>query len=542
MLKKSTCRSHLLIAAILILFVELMPQAAISETVTSSMPAMVRNGDRHALMVDGAPFFMLGAQANNSSNYPSALPKVWQAIDELHANTLEIPVAWEQIEPQEGSFDFSYVDTLLAQARQHHVRLVLLWFATWKNNGPNYAPGWVKFDNKRFPRVITAKGETRGSLSPHFESTLTADSKAFATLMRHLKQTDAQRTVIMMQVENETGTYGSVRDYSETAQKIFAGKVPDEMVKALHKQSGTWQQVFGKDADEFFHAWYIARFVNQVTDAGKKEYALPMYVNVALRDPFKYQDPYTYSSGGPTWNVLDIWKAAALAIDVIGPDIYNNGYAFYTRTLEQYSRSDNALFVPETGNSGEYARYFFEVMGRRAIGFSPFGLDYTGYVNFPLGAPKVDAELMEKFARNYKLVEPMMRELAALAFEGKVWGASEPTDIHKQTLTLDGPWQMNISYGLPTFGVGEPAGNPAPDGGVVVAKLGENEFLVFGFHARVDFKNSAWGSRLEFARVEEGHYENGKWIFERVWNGDQTDYGLNFTSQYQVLRVKLASY
>ena len=52
------------------------------------------------------------------------LPKVWPVIETLHANTLEIPVAWEQIEPREGKFDFSYVDILLKQARQHHVRLV----------------------------------------------------------------------------------------------------------------------------------------------------------------------------------------------------------------------------------------------------------------------------------------------------------------------------------------------------------------------------------------------------------------------------------
>ncbi len=132
----------------------------------------------------------------------------------------------------------------------------------------------MKLDNKRFPRVITAKGETRNSLSPHFDSTLQADSKAFSTLMHHLKEVDLLHTVILMQVENETGTYGSVRDFSDTAQKLFAGKVPEQLTKALHKSSGTWRDVFGKDADEFFHAWYVAKYVQQVAEAGKKEYAL----------------------------------------------------------------------------------------------------------------------------------------------------------------------------------------------------------------------------------------------------------------------------
>ena len=101
------------------------------------IPELVQKDGRHALMVDGAPFVMFGGQAQNSSNYPLALNKVWAAIKDMNANTLEIPVAWEQIEQVEGKFDFSYVDTLVAQARKNKVRLVLLWFGTWKNTGAN---------------------------------------------------------------------------------------------------------------------------------------------------------------------------------------------------------------------------------------------------------------------------------------------------------------------------------------------------------------------------------------------------------------------
>src|SRR6476646_35925 len=96
-------------------------------------PQVVSKNGRHALLVDGAPFLILGGQANNSSNYPAVLPKVWPVLHQLHANTLEIPVAWEQIEPVEGKFDFSWLDTLIPQARANHVRLDLLWFGTWKN-------------------------------------------------------------------------------------------------------------------------------------------------------------------------------------------------------------------------------------------------------------------------------------------------------------------------------------------------------------------------------------------------------------------------
>lgn len=510
---------------------------------SSTVPKLVRRDGHFALIVDGAPFLMLAAQANNSSNYPAMLPKVWPAIEQLHANTLEIPVAWEQIEPQEGRFEFSYLDTLLAQAREHKVRLVLLWFATWKNNGPNYAPDWVKLDNKRFPRVINAKGEMRNSLSPHFSATLQADRKGFAALMRHLKAVDPQHTVILVQVENETGTYGAVRDHSPAAEGLFRGPVPARLAKLLKREPGTWSALFGKDADEFFHAWYVASFVEQVTAAGKAEYPLPMYVNAALRDAFKYQDPYTYSSGGPTWNVLDVWKAAAPSVDVIGPDIYSSDYAFYLRTLEQYSRPDNALFIPETGNQLQYARYFFAALGHGAIGFSPFGMDFTGYSNFPLGALKVDEQTIDTFGQNYRLAGPMMRELARLSFAGKLFGGAEPTDTHEQNIDLGEHWQAVVSYGRPQFGMDAPVGNPTPSGGVIIGELAPDEFLVSGFHARVDFRRvHSDDGRFLLARVEEGHYDNGDWVFERVWNGDQTDYGLNFTSVPQVLRVRLAAY
>jgi len=124
--------------------------------------------------------------------------------------------------------------------------------------------------------VITAKGEVRNSLSPHFAATLDADRKAFVALMRHLKAADPDHTVIMVQPENEVGTYNAVRDFSLTAQTLFDGPVPAPLLKAMNKPAGTWKAVFGKDADEYFHAWHIARYVDQVAAAGQHQLALPM--------------------------------------------------------------------------------------------------------------------------------------------------------------------------------------------------------------------------------------------------------------------------
>lgn len=548
----------------------LLVALSFSPVQAAEIPSLVTQNGRHALMVDGEPYLILGAQTNNSANYPAVLKDVWPTLEKMHANTLSIPVAWEQIEPEEGKFDFSFVDYLVKESRKRGLRLNLLWFATWKNNAPHYAPAWVKLDNKRFPRVVKQDGDTLNSLSPHFRTTLEADKRAFVALMTHLKKIDKKHTVILVQVENEVGTYGSVRDFSPTAQKIFNSPVPDALVKKLGVKSGTWPEVFGKDADEFFHAYHIAIYVDEIAAAGKAVKPLPMNVNVALRNPFNPGLPGQYSSGGPTDNVIDIWKAAAPHIDMLSPDIYFRDYKAVDKVLELYSRPDNALFVAEIGNDQPFARYFFSTLGYQGIGFAPFGMDDTDYVNYPLGTKTMNDEAIEHFAQNYRLLAPMAREWAKMSFEGKVWGVAEPVDTNatnekiwnaeatpeeqkaeaaknaaNYTQLLDlGLWDAEVTYGRHMFWIDPPVGNNPSSGGVLIAQLSDNEYLVTGYRARVTFKGSAelQGKKYMIDRVEEGHYKDGQWVFERVWNGDQTDWGLNFTSRLHILKVRMATY
>jgi beta-galactosidase GanA len=526
----------------------------------SPIPRLIEKEGRWGLFVDNAPYFILGAQVNNSSGWPALLPKVWPAMEYMHANTVEIPVYWEQFEPREGKYDSDIVDTLLFQARAHGMRLVLLWFGTWKNGNPHYMPEWMKLDTKRFPRVIDENGRPIDSPSPFSIAAMEADKKAFSAFMDHLKKVDHQRTVIMIQVENEPGTGGTLRDHSPLARQLFEGKVPDDVLKAMHVQSGksspTWRDAFGKDADVCFHNWAVAKYIGQVAAAGKAIYPLPLYVNAApgtdrgaaLRDSSKPGGSESYEHGGPSGNILPIWKIAAPAIDMIAPDNYAFDASGYQRVLNTYNRKDNALYIPETGGS---PRFFFFALNHQAIGFAPFGMDFTRIKEIPDAArPKEELlvpwartgtkEFINPFVPTYRLIAPMVREIARLNFEGKLQAVAEEEGRISQTLHF-GEWDATVSYGI-WERFGKPMGNPQPMGCAFIARLAENQFLVSGFYSRVDFSHATANKQRQFLRVEEGTYENGIFRFIRLLNGDQTDGGLDFSSEPLLLRITVATY
>ena len=514
---------------LMILFLFSVASIPISAQVKETpVPRLIEKDGRHALLVDGQPFLMLGGQAHNSSGWPGMMPQVWSAIEAIHANTLEVPIYWEQIEPQPGKFDFSLVDILLTQAREHKVHLVLLWFATWKNGSSHYMPEWMKHEPLKYPNITGKNGQPVDSPSPHTMAAMEADAKAFKTVMGYLEKADQQHTVLMVQVENEPGTWGSVRDYSVIAQKLFEGQVPTELLrpevlKALNKPvitKGTWTEVFGKDADEYFQAWSVANYIGTVAAAGKAVNPLPLYVNAALRDPITNPSANTYESGGPTDNVIPIWKVAAPAIDLLAPDIYVSESEKALKVIELYSRSDNPLFVPEIGSGDKYTRYFYPVLAGGGIGFSPFGIDANG-----IDETKRETETrLAAIAQEYAMAGPMMRELAKWSFEGKIKSVVEREDHGEQTIDL-GSWQATVTFGTSRRNTDQ--AETRPFGKAMIVQLGENEFVLMGTLCHFTFKPLGANSvkSWQYLKVEEGKYENGTFKLLRIRNGDETDWG-----------------
>jgi hypothetical protein len=509
----------------------------------TNLPHLEKQGGVTHLIVDGRPFIIFGGQVSNPIGFPDRMERVWPKLKSLNANTVEFPIYWEQIEPAEGTFDFSDVDKIIVGLRSQGLRAVPLWFGTYKNGAMDYVPAWVKIDTQRFPRVLDYGGRPINALSPHGQATLDADRTAFAALMQHLKAFDGtDHTVIMIQVENESGIVGSVRDYSAESTRLFNGPAPEALVTALKKQPGTWKEVFGGRAEEMFTGYYLSSFINEVARAGKEAYPIPTCVNVWMGG-YDTNDRMTefdrpgdsYPSGGPQSHMIDLWKATAPSIDVIGPDIYHQSPIVYRTILTRYTRPDNPLYVIETGRGIAPRFLFYALADFSAIGFTPYGVDAGP-------GPDVSAEFTD-IAAGFGLLKPALPVIAELQGTDKLKVAVEEDAITGRMLSFDG-YDILVRF-HPSARNAPPVTAPAaPSGRVLVAQLGPDEFLLAGFDAAVDFKPSMGSdfTRTQFLLVEEGTYVNGVWRTTYLRNGNFSIGGVMLSPQGAMVKVKLMKY
>ena len=519
----------------------------------NSLPHLRQQGTATQLVVDGKPFLILGGELGNStSSSLEYMRPVWPKVVSLNLNTLLVPVYWELIEPAEGKFDFSLVDGLIEEARRHQLRIVPLWFATWKNSMSCYAPAWVKMDQKRFPRSQDAMGRGMEILSPFSKENLGADARAFAAFMRHLREVDGNdHTVIMVQVENEIGMIPDSRDRSAIAEKLFKESVPTELMNYLgeHKETlipefraqwaaagfktrGTWEEVFGPGTktDEIFMAWYFARYTNQVAQRGAAEYKLPMYVNAALIRPG--HQPGQYPSAGPLPHLMDVWRAGAPQIDFLSPDIYFANFAEWAR---KYQQSGNPLFIPEAAPNSSCAVNAFYAIGQHdAIGFSPFAIE------------SVEEPVSKLLAASYDV----LKQLAPLILERqgkKAMAGVLPEGAEQrapQKVRLGG-YALNVTYERFASSAQNTQTPDAISGGLVIS-VGPDEFIFAGTGLVITLETETPSDVIVgILSAQEGKYVNGQWAPGRWLNGDQTHQGRHVRlvpGKFDIQRVKLYRY
>jgi hypothetical protein len=508
------------------------------------IPQLEKKDGRTRLIVDGAPYLILGAQVHNSTNSNAEdLAKAFDVVAGLHANVAEAPVYWESIEPREGQFDFRTIDQALEAARKRDLRLVLLWFGSWKNGESHYVPEWVKRDKKRFTRVTGPRGEETEILSPLCEEAREADARAFGAFMRRLAEVDQEaRTVLMVQVENEPGLVGADRDYSSAATRAFESAAPPELLDFLSKRrgslsaslkmawagsnyrtSGSWKEVFGELAPEAFSAWCVSRYIEAVAAAGKREYPLPLYVNVWLIEGVERAG--AWPSGGATEHVIDIWKAAAPSIDILAPDIY---YPKFYDVCSQYQRPDNVLWVPETNFNPYFAGFIYQVFGYfNGLGFSPFGID---------DAQKggAAAAIAAQFEDAYGVLRPLLPLIARYQYTGRIHpvlqGVAQGEDW-KHSIRVGSRLAANVEFTVPY--------NPEQSRGRgMIIELAPDDFLVVGAGFKVTFRELDGPPRdAQLLSIEEGTFEGERWMSSRRWNGDERHVALPEKST--ALRVRV---
>lgn len=458
-----------------------------------------KQGTATQLVVDGAPFLILGGELGNSSAAcVQDIEHIFPKLERMGLNTVLVPAYWDLIEPTEGSFDFTLTDKVLQQARRNNLKVVFLWFGAWKNSMSCYAPLWFKENYKRFPRAYTRNGKPLEIASAFSEAVYEADQRAFSKWMQHIAAVDKEEgTVIMIQIENEIGMLEDARDYSPEANKAFNAPVPEEFMtylqknkKTLHpqmlkkwesqgcKKQGNWQEVFGADiyTDEIFMAWHYAKYVERLAQTACSIYNVPLYVNAAMNS--RGRKPGEYPSAGPLAHLIDVWHCGAPSIDMLAPDLYDNGFIDWTA---QYKLHNNPLFIPEIGltdNNGVRAFYIFGE--HDAIGISPFSIEN--------GSDSPGSPLVQSYAKLKELM-PLLTKyqgkgvMKGLLFDGKnkerIITDDDLTITARHFFTL--PWDPRATDG-----------SPWPEGGGILLKLSENEYIVAGN-----------GIVLEFAKTSE---------------------------------------
>ena len=518
---------------------------------------------------NGRPFFPVGAQAHNSSSYTEKdFRHAALCTKNLNCNMIEAPVYWHKIEPEENSFDFSSIDYMIKICREMDLKLVVLWFATWKNGDMSYCPPYVKADIKRFPRALAADGTLMHNLSTHIDANKQADAKAFVKLMEHIKEIDGkEQTMIAIQIENEPGYLRSDRDYRPEAERDLKSDIPgglvdyiksrecgfpnEQWIKYGAKRSGAWEEVFGIHGIEFCGAYYLARYIDYIAECGKKAYDIPMYVNVWLGGGDYGIPGLGYPGGGALVKVLDIWKFDTPHIDFIAPDIYSQHYRSYRDLCDGYARDDNPLFVPESASVGPNAAFMFYAIGARgAIGYATFGVESSFQSDGTIKPNNIAMRESNKFLLDTQNL------LCKYRGTGKIHPVVQEEGVAQAN------YEFERYYGCVKFvfpgrhgqGTGykgrnaPPAETPLPMRGLIFEVSPTEFYLVGNFHLKLMYKSSPARNMstqlypmIAFESVQEGYFdEDGTFIVTGERNGDEVMFGDYWAAPHSgVTRVRL---
>lgn len=532
-----------------------------------------RSEKNAVLRIDGQPFFMRAGELHNSTCSDMAyLNDKWKNLANMNLNTIIATASWELLEPVEGQFDFSHVDAIIQGAEKYRMKVVLIWFATFKNPFMTYAPRWVKADNKRFPHAQAPDGKVLELPSLYDDNIIEADKKAYLALLNHIKKVDTQHTVIALQIGNEPGLNSPTRDCSAPANHAWSADVPDCIIDYLEKnrktlqpdikaawekngcrKKGNWEEVFGKSliaddgtnpilhlTEHLFTAYGSARYLEALSSAGKKVLDLPTFTNATGSVNSRGR---SMGNGCSIPDFFDIYMAVAPSLDILTPNSYGQNF---DEICQAFAYNGNPLLIPECTMSA--VRPFYLIGEWNGLGYSPFGID-DHHAETPAG---------QMLANAYSLINNMEKMIFANLNSDRMRGVFIYTDKPVQDIEM-GDYVITFKHET-TDEIGEAmirilGGKKAYkaflkrkeevnpfEAAALIIQVGKDEFYIAGgggINATFRMKENKQAHFCDFDYIYEGSInEEGNFIKGRLLNGDEQAAFIR-ENQIGILKVKL---
>ncbi len=506
------------------------------------IPHFEEANGRKVLYVDGWPFTVLAVEIpwwdliyGRYKETKGAYDNLYPAAVKLGLNALKVPIKWSMIEPEEGVYDFSYLDHAKRIAEENHLKLILNWFGHYASGdgtiygnltGELYAPMYIVADEKTYPRAVDGDGVAHhNAISYDYEPILEREIAAFRAFMRHIKEIDSQtNTILMIQVENEIAVFGEDRhnpklwrDHSTEANQRF--------------------KEHGFTDDLKFSAWDLSyNWIRRLTDAGAAEYPLPFFHNYVGGRVADWM-----VGGAPGEDVVTYLKNCP-NVSFVGVNSYfcaewrpDNSCARPSQAtveqlrepLKRYRVGRNVPAITEinSGSTPVTSRLAYIAVGEfGAPIYAPWALTvsypeaYEPYILADGSAANGAFALRETYESLSKAL-PQISYYAATD-KLKVFMADSPGQRFTQTESVNG-FQVTVS--------GE------RDGKAIVIHLSEHNFLVIGYRANISWKDAG----IEWPHMKGIHVERVRWSVDHWIHDGEPEYGVDQSHQSLELALEI---
>lgn len=467
---------------------------------SKNFPQLRELHGRKMLFVDDEPFIILSLQWDCDGCFSKDIMEpLFPELPKMGCNSSAMPLYWKEVEPEEGKFYLELLKYRIDRSRELGLKIVLLWFGSFKNSCMQYCPDWVKENIGRFPRARTRDGRVlKNYCCPNAQNTLEADRRALTMVFKFLKEYDTDHTVILFQIENEVGTNYTARCFCPVCNEQF-------------EREG-WSGRYGAYADEAMNAYNIARFCDSLAGTVKSIKPLPVYLNAALIPPWSKKYPVAGQcngfNGGPSHRMLEVWRETTEHIDFIAPDIYAHSYRDFHRYAKDYSWKDNPLYVAEhsSGDTSRADKNAYYAIGQyAAIGFDPWAID-RNYPDEYITQPYISA-IDRRWSKGacqlrdaYQAIGKAMVPIAlAQNTENIMTVVQEPAETDA--------WQ---SFGDVDVLVRYFLKDESGKGFVIRTKA--NEFIAIGTGYTIQFL-SPLGEPIDIIARERGFFRGKEWVY-----------------------------